>query len=294
MTNGIVLALAAYATFSFGDACIKALGGQLSIFEIGFFSTLFAGFFLLFARPRQERWRDFLRMQRPWLVQARALSGLGAGLLGIAAFTSIPFAEAYALIFLSPFFVTLLSVVVLKEAVSGWRWATVFAGFLGVLLVVRPGFRALEPGHLAAVGVALMIATSVILLRLLSGREKRTSILAVMVCYALVFNGVAALATGAGVPGWAQLRLLLFAGGFAAAGQTLLMLATSFAPANRVGPTQYTQIAWATAIGAFAFGEYPDAVAILGLAIVAGAGLLMLVSEPSRLRARLRAWFDRL
>ena len=110
MTNGILLALAAYATFSFGDACIKALGGQLSIFEIGFFSTLFAGFFLLFAKPRQERWRDFLRMQRPWLVQARALSGLGAGLLGIVAFTSIPFAEAYALIFLSPLFVTLLSV----------------------------------------------------------------------------------------------------------------------------------------------------------------------------------------
>ena len=155
---------------------------------------------------------------------------------------------------------------------------------------MRPGFRALELGHLAAVGVALMIATSVILLRLLSGHEKRTSILGVMVCYALVFNGVAALATGAGVPGWPQLRLLLLAGGFAAAGQTLLLLATSFAPASRIGPTQYTQIAWATVIGAFAFGEYPDAIAILGLAIVAGAGLLMLVSEPGRLRARLRAF----
>ena len=90
-----------------------------------FFSTLAAGVFLLFGRPRQERWRDFLRMRRPWLVQARAVSGLGAGLLGIVAFTSIPFAEAYALIFLSPFFIALLSALVLGEPVGGWRWATV-------------------------------------------------------------------------------------------------------------------------------------------------------------------------
>jgi drug/metabolite transporter (DMT)-like permease len=276
VTNGILLGLAAYASFSFGDACIKALGGELSVFEIAFFLTLFATLFLLPSKPRDEPWRDVLRLRKPWLVRARALTGLTAGLLGIVAFTSIPFAEAYALIFLAPLFVALLSAVVLKEAVGLWRWLTVLAGFLGVLLVVRPGFRALEVGHLAAVGVAAMVAASVTLLRLLAGRERRTSILAVMLGYSLVVNGTAALATGAGVPAWPQLLFLLFAGGFAAAGQMLLMLATSMAPANRIGPTQYTQLVWATLIGAFAFGERPDAVAMLGLAVVAGAGLLTL------------------
>jgi hypothetical protein len=53
--NGVLLALTAYAAFSIGDACIKALGGRLAVFEIGFFSTLAAGVFLLFGRPRQER-----------------------------------------------------------------------------------------------------------------------------------------------------------------------------------------------------------------------------------------------
>jgi len=105
------------------------------------------------------------------------------------------------------------------------------------------------------------------------------------------FNGVAALATGPGVPAWTELRLLLV-GGFAATGQTLLLLATTVAPTNRIGPTQYTT--WATLIGAFAFGEYPDGIAILGLAIVVSAGVRMLVSEPRRLRARLRSWLDRL
>ena len=128
----------------------------------------------------------------------------------------------------------------------------------------------------------MMVGASVTLLRLLAGQEKRTSILGGDArATRWSSTGAAALATGAGVPAWPQLRLLLLAGGFAAAGQMLLMLATSIAPASRIGPTQYTQIAWATLIGAFVFGEHPDAMAILGLAIVAAAGPLMLVNEPA-------------
>ena len=115
MTRGILLALLAYASFSWGDAAIKAIGGELSVFEIGFFSTLFAGFFIVFTRPRDERWREFWKMERPLAVQARALSGIAAGMLGIYAFTTIPLAEVYSLIFMSPLFVTILSILVLGE-----------------------------------------------------------------------------------------------------------------------------------------------------------------------------------
>ena len=105
MKNGAVLALLAYAAFAWGDASIKALGGRLSIFEIGFYSSLSASAFLLLSRPREERWLSFWRMRRPWLVQARALTGIAAGILGVYVFTTIPLAEAYALIFLAPLFV---------------------------------------------------------------------------------------------------------------------------------------------------------------------------------------------
>lgn len=77
MTNGILLALIAYASYSGSDAVVKSLGGQLTIFEIGFFITLFAGFFLFFTRPAGERWRDFWRTKRPWAVQARACTAHG-------------------------------------------------------------------------------------------------------------------------------------------------------------------------------------------------------------------------
>ncbi|MBN9268904.1 MAG: DMT family transporter, partial [Mesorhizobium sp.] len=158
MTNGIVLALIAYASYSFSDAVIKSLGGQFTVFEIGFFSTLFAGCFLFFTRPAGERWRDFWRTKRPWAVQARAWAGMASGVLSVYAFTTIPLAEVYALIFLAPLFVTILSTVVLKEKVGPWRWLAVAAGFAGVMLVVRPGFRELHLGHLAAFTIAFLAA----------------------------------------------------------------------------------------------------------------------------------------
>ena len=73
--NGVILALAGYAVYAWADALIKSLGGQLSVFEIGFFNILFASIFLLIFRPAGERWRDFWRMKRPWAVNARAVLG---------------------------------------------------------------------------------------------------------------------------------------------------------------------------------------------------------------------------
>lgn len=283
VTNGILLAFFAYASFSWGDATIKALSGQLSVFEIGFFTTLFCGFFILFSKPQEERWRDFWRMKRPWAVQARACSGIGAGILGIYAFTTIPLAEAYALIFAAPLFVTVLSAILLTEKIGPWRAFAVVAGFAGVMLVVRPGFRELHAGHLAALGVAFLAGATIILLRSLAGRERRTTMLGVMICYGLVFNGVAATATGIALPSPPQLGLLVVTGGFAAPGQIALLAATKHAPANQIAPTHYSQIVWAVLIGALFFHEYPDFLALVGLSIVGGAGLLTLAREKIRL-----------
>nr|WP_245492631.1 EamA family transporter [Mesorhizobium sp. M4A.F.Ca.ET.090.04.2.1] len=127
MPNGILLALLAYASYSGSDAVIKSLGGQFTVFEIGFFVTLFAGCLLFFTRPANERWRDFWRMKRPWAVQARAWCGIASGVLSVYAFTHIPLAEVYALIFLAPLLVTVLSTVILKEKVGPWRWLAVVA-----------------------------------------------------------------------------------------------------------------------------------------------------------------------
>lgn len=282
MQKGFLLGLFAYASFSFGDATIKSLGSQIGVFQIGFFSILFSGIFIYFSRPRDERWRDFWRMSRPFAVHGRAISGLFAGILGIYAFTTIPLAEAYALIFLSPLFVTVLSAVVLKEDIGPWRWAAVLAGIVGVFLVVRPGFKALELGHVAAIGVAFLAALTIVLLRSLAGKEKRTSIMGVLLMYGLIFNGLASIPEFV-IPDLHQLLAFAFIGLCTATGQITLLVATKIAPASHIAPSHYSQILWAVAIGATFFHEYPDAVAIMGLGVIAASGLLTMIREKVRL-----------
>jgi drug/metabolite transporter (DMT)-like permease len=283
VNNGILLALLAYAVYSWSDAAIKALGGGLSVFAIGFYLTLVAAICIALTTPKDEKLLHFWRMKRPWAVQARAISGTAASVLSVIAFTSIPLAEVYALIFLAPLFVTLLSLVVLKEHVGPWRWFAVIAGFVGVLLVVRPGFRELQFGHLAALVIALLAAVSVILMRSLSAQETRTTMLSFLMLYTICFNGVAMLLTGFAVPNTGQAAILVFAGIFAATGNVMLLRATRFAPANQLAQTHYSQIVWAVVLGALFFDENPEPIAIVGLAIIAGSGLLTIARERIRL-----------
>jgi drug/metabolite transporter (DMT)-like permease len=280
--SGVPLALAGYAVFAWADALIKSLGGQLSIFEVGFFNIVFASIFLLILRPAGERWRDFWRMKRPWAVNARAVLGVFSGVCSIYAFTHIPLAESYALIFMCPLLVTLLSIVLLKEQVGIWRWAAVFAGFAGVLLVVRPGVRVLELGHLAAFTAAFIAALSVILTRSLA-TERQTTILGMLCTYALIFNGAAAAATGFAWPSWQALGTLAVIGACVAAGNRLSLLSLRLSPANVIAPTHYSQMIWAVILGAFFFNEVPDVWTLIGLAVIAGAGLLTFARERIRL-----------
>lgn len=281
MLRGILLGFLAYALFSCGDAAIKALSGRLPVFEIGFFAAFFASFAVPFVRPAHERWRDIFRMNRPKLVLLRAASGTTAGILGVIAFTTLPLAEAYALIFLAPLFVTLLSVLFLGERIGWRRMLAVVVGFIGILLVVRPGFRELLPGHLAAAAIALCAATTTIVLRALGPTEKRITLMGTTMLTALAVNGALMLfqfrTPTPGDIGW-----LAVAGLLAGVAHIIFMAATRAAPANRVAPTQYTQMIWAVVLGALFFGEFPDLLGLVGLALVGISGLFTFLREERK------------
>lgn len=281
MLKGIALGFAAYAVFSCGDAAIKALGGALPIFEIVFFVTLFAAIAVPFNRPAGERWRDVFRMDRPVLVLLRAASGTIGGILGVTAFTTLPLAEAYALIFLAPLFATLLSFLFLNEKVGWRRLLAVFVGLAGVLLVIRPGFRELLPGHFAALGVAGCSATTVIVLRVLGPTEKRITLMSVAIVVPLALNGVLMLLDFQ-TPAPEDFIWLVMAGLLAGLGGILLMAATRLAPANRIAPGQYGQIVVAIVLGAVFFDEFPDALALAGIALIVISGLFTFLREEKR------------
>lgn len=285
MIQGVLIGFLSYALYSSGDAVAKALGASLSVFEVMFLLTLFSLVTIPLAKPREEEWRDVFRLQRPVLVWVRNIAAVAANLFGIYSFTVLPLAEAYSLIFLMPAFVTIVSIPVLGEKVGWRRWLAVTIGFIGVLLVVRPGFRELNAGHLAAVLSAAMSAVSLLTLRMMGQAEKRISLLTTLYLSALVINGVLML-PHLRLPTWHELGLSVIGGFFAGGGNTFILLATRLVPANRVAPTQYSQILWAVIFGVLFFGDFPDPIAFAGMALVVVSGLITLAREE-----KLHGWW---
>jgi len=283
MPSGVVFSLFAYGLYSCCDAIIKGFGTTLSVFEIAFFTTLFSLIPAIFTKPKGEHWRGMWRMKHPWLVQLRALTGVLGNLSVIYAFTHIPLAEVYSLAFLAPVFIVILSVLVLKETVRGPRWIFLAASFLGVLLVVRPGFRELELGHLLAISAALFGSITTLVLRSVAAEEKRVSLIGVASAYILLVNGVLMIPDFQ-MPTLEEFGLLLAIGGLGGTGHILFIAATRRAEASQVAPAQYSQIAWAIILGAAFYQEYPDAFAYFGLAVVAVAGVLNVLYGHTRIR----------
>ncbi len=278
MNKGVVLAFLSYALFSTSDALVKSVGGKLPITEIVFFGTLFNFIVILILRPRGERWRDMWRMNHPKRVLLRAFCGIVAGLASTFAFTTIPLAEVYAIIFLTPVLVTLLSIPLLGESVGWRRLSAVAIGLAGMLLVVKPGFRDLHLGHLAAGAVAITGACSMIIMRMIGHSERRVSLVGVLMTLSLVASGVLMIPVFVW-PSLDALAPLALVGIFGGTGQLTILAATRNVSANRVAPAQYSQIIWAVVFGALFFREVPDGVALVGIALIGFSGLFTFLRE---------------
>ncbi|WEK49812.1 MAG: DMT family transporter [Candidatus Kaistia colombiensis] len=279
--KGLFLGFAAFAAYSFSDASVKLLGGQVPPYEVGFFGAVFGLLAIPFLKKPDDRWLDiFATTSRPlWLIR---FASNGLAVIGsVTAFTHLSMAEAFALIFLLPAFVTIMSVVFLKEQVGLKRWSAVILGFIGVLIVLRPGFRELSIGHLGAVVGGLGGAISIILFRAAGPSEKNISLYGAGVLGALAICGVAMIPTFVAptAPQWAMLAGY---GVLCALGNALLMYASFKAPAALIGPTQYSQMLWAVLIDYFVFNIHLELPMLLGIVLIIGSGILTLWREKAR------------
>lgn len=285
MVKGIVLAFLAFAVFAWGDAIVKAIGHDLDPFEVTFFGYLIPLILSPVFMKRGDSVLDIVRWNRPWLMGLRVFLVAATTPLSVIAFQSLPFAEAFALLFLMPSLVTVLSIYILKENVRWRRGLAVCAAFLGVLVIVRPGFKELLPGHVAALAAALCAAGGVIAGRMIGQTEKRFTLIGTVFLATTVLAGILML-PGFAWPTTHQWILLLAFAATAFVAQALFIVATMYAPADRLGATQYSQILWALVIGALFFDEWPDALALLGIAIVVAAGLFIFAREQTLKRGR--------
>ena len=285
MPIGVLLALLAYSTYSVGDAIIKSVGtGSMSVFELGVIINVFAMLPAPFARSRDDRWADVFRYRHPVLMNARAFLYTTATILFTFAVTSIPLAETYSLAFLAPLFITFLSAVVLKERVASIRWFLVALSFVGVLIVVRPGFREIGLGHLAALACAICAASSNTILRVISNTERQVSIIVLNGIYQIAMNATLMLLSGVTLPSLTNLLLLAIVGLLYGTAQIVFIRGIARAPASHVGPTQYVQIVWGVVLGAIFFAEGQDVVGYAGLVLLVLAGAATIFSDGAQAR----------
>ncbi|MGE4371297.1 MAG: DMT family transporter [Xanthobacter sp.] len=289
---GIVLAFSAFAIFAFSDASVKMIEGRIPPYESAFFGAVFSLVALPFLMRPNDRMSDIFRTQdrRMWFIRFIAYP---LGVMGsVTAFTHLTMAEAFALIFLQPAFVTLMSVLFLKEAVGLKRWSAVLLGFIGVLIVLRPGFRELSIGHFGALMAGLGGAIAIITFRAAPKGEKKISLFGAGIVGAIVLCGLAML-PGFRMPVGEEWVLLALYGLFAAFANVLLMYAAFHAPAAAIAPIQYSQMLWGLVLGRFLFGDVVDLPMLVGIVLIVGSGLLTLGGASGASAGHLRLHLPR-
>lgn len=211
---------------------------------------------------------------------------IGSSICFVYALRDLPLANVTALNYSTPMMVVVLAVVVLGERLTPTRIAFVLAGVVGMLLIVRPGTDVFRGASLLALASAAFYATFQILTRRMADEDPGVLLFypalvgTVAMSVALAFSLDAIV-----VMPWTHVAMLVVGGMVGTFGHFLFILAFQRGPASALTPFTYVHLVWATLIGWLAFGTIPDGYALAGMAIIAGAGLLITLHERRRAQA---------
>jgi len=277
--SGPFYALVAFGIFSTHDVVIKFLGGQYSPIQIIFFSTLFSFPLVTFMLMRDAT-QGHLRPVHPWWTLLRTICAATTGISAFYAFSVLPLAQVYIMLFAAPLLITLLAIPVLGERVGVHRLLAVVIGLAGVVVVLNPGRAPLGLGHLAGLSAAVFGSMASIIVRKI-GSEERTVVLMlypmatsfVVMSILLPFVYIPMPLTHLG--GIGIVSLFGFAAGL------FLIAAYRNGDAAIVAPMQYSQILWASAYGYLIFGESMDNRTLLGGAIIIVSGIYIVIREST-------------
>lgn len=275
--KGSLFALAAFAAFATHDALIKYLGGAYAPFQIVFFSVLF-GFPLVTLMLMRDAEGGALKPAHPWWVALRTLSVVITATTAFYAFSVLPLAEVYAIVFAMPLLITLLAVPILGERVGLRRGLAVLVGFGGVFIVLQPGQTALELGHAAALVAAIGGSFASVIVRKIGRDEKPVVLILYPMMANVIVMGAAMPFVYVPMPGSDLLAVAAIAA-LALMATYLLIAAYKAAPAATVAPMQYSQIIWATLFASLFFGEAVAVTTLIGAAVIIASGLYILIRE---------------
>lgn len=275
--KGALLALLAFGVFATHDVIVKYLGAAYSPVQLIFFSVLFSFPLALFLLMR-DRTPGTLLPVHPWWVAFRTAAAVLTGISAFYAFTVLPLAQVYAILFAAPLLITILAIPVLGEKVRLRRWLAVLVGLAGVMVVLRPGSTDLTLGHAAALAAAFGAAFASVIVRKIGAEERAIVLLVYPMSANFIVMGAALPAVYLEMP-IEHLGLIALAALLASTAGLILISAYKAGEAVIVAPMQYSQILWAAIYGLMFFDEIPDVGTFIGAGIIIASGLYIVLRE---------------
>ncbi|WP_321500238.1 DMT family transporter [Breoghania sp.] len=275
---GILLIVVTVAFFSVLDTTAKYLSQELPTLQVVWFRFT-SHFVMAIFFFRVWKRRHILHTKRPVLQVVRSLGLLGTTIFNFMALRYLQLSDTVTIMFAGPLLVTALAGPVLGEWAGRRRWTAIGVGFLGVLIVTRPGLGGLHWAVSLSLAAMICYAVYALTTRILTETDSVDGML-------LISGAVASLAmtpvvvtvweTPQSLGTWALLCSTGFFGGF---GHWLLTKAHAIVPAPVLAPFFYSQIVWMVALGYIVFGDVPGFTTILGASVIVGSGLYLLYRE---------------
>lgn len=275
--RGVALALASFAIYATHDVLIKYLGGIYSPFQIVFFSVLFGFPLVTLLMMRDGKGSSLKPVYPRWTALRTAIIVVNAA-TAFYAFSVLPLAQTYAILFAAPLLITLLAIPMLGERVGLRRGSAVLIGLGGVIIVLQPGVTEFSLGHLAALVAAVCGALNAVIMRKIGAAERSVVLLLYPMMANVVVMGAILPFVYKPMPGQDLLASAIIAA-FALIATWLLILAYRQAAAATVAPMQYSQIIWAAFFGAMFFDEALEWSTVVGSGVIIASGLYIVFRE---------------
>ncbi len=283
---GIACIMGGIFCLTVSDSLAKWLAGHYSPIQLLFMRALLA-LPVVTALVLMHGGRRALRTNYLGTHLLRGALNVGSACCFYLGLTMLPLAETTAIAFAAPLFVTALSVIALNERVDAKAWIAVLAGFLGVLIVVRPGMSGFQPAALLPLVTALGYAAMMVSARRIGPEESMLTTMFYIAFGQVVVSSLAQPWYWQPVQ-WQHAHGIAGIALFSTLGLGLITQGFRIAPASVVAPFDYTGLIWAALFGWLFWRELPDAWAFAGAGLIAGSGIYIAMRESSRRRARRR------
>ena len=270
--RGVVLMSISTIAFSIMHGLVRHVSESLPPFQIAFFRNLFGLVFLL-PLLIQSKFVMF-KSKRIGLHAFRGVINVAAMLMFFTALSVSPLAKVTALSFTAPIFMAVLSVFVLGERFRIYRWMAITAGFVGMLIIIRPGYVVVDTGALLVVGSAALWAVAMLLIKIISRTDSSVTIVAWMGVFLCLFSFGPALWVWQS-PTMEDMVWLILIGLTGSIAQVSLSQSLKLTDPTALMPLDFLKLIWTALIGAWFFAEIPDIYTWVGSAVIFLAGLFI-------------------